>query len=111
MEGTERDGSAEAQDAGGDAGAERDAGPISVAQALTVEPQDAQLVLGGDNLPTLTFTATPVPEGSSAAAIRWTSDRPELGRIDPNTGMFTPSGAAGQVKVTASAGSLSPRPR
>lgn len=78
-----------------------------MAQGLLIEPEHPQHVVGIDELPTIAFSARPVPEGSTVSEITWSSDRPELGRIDPRTGVFTPTGAAGQVTITATAGSLS----
>ncbi|MET0387683.1 MAG: hypothetical protein ABW321_17060 [Polyangiales bacterium] len=52
------------------------------------------------------FSARLGDGSQSAIALQWRSDRRELGSIDPATGVFTPTGAAGRVKVTAHAGSL-----
>ncbi len=87
---------------------ENDAGDgTATTQSLALSPLKPTHTVGVDGLPTITFTATVTPEGGAKPAVKWSSDHPELGSIDPKTGVFTPSGAAGTVTITVSLGSRS----
>jgi hypothetical protein len=96
-------------DAGSDAQTLDDAGrPLA---RLLIEPSNAQLTLGLDALETLQFTARISSSGDSALGVKWTADHPELGTVDRDTGVFTPTGIAGSVTVFAVAGTLQSKTR
>jgi hypothetical protein len=97
------DGGAEAPSGDGGSGD----GRAPTLRDLVIEPQHPEHTVGIDALPPITFTASAVPADSPLPAVVWSSDSPELGRIDPRSGVFTPTGAAGQVTITATAGALS----
>ncbi|HTU60741.1 MAG TPA: Ig-like domain-containing protein, partial [Polyangiales bacterium] len=96
-------------DAGSDAQTLDDAGkPLA---RLLIEPSNKQLTLGLDTPETLQFTAHISTSGDSALGVKWTADHPELGAIDRNTGVFTPTGIAGSITVYATAGTLQSKTR
>lgn len=74
---------------------------------VVLTPSNAEHVVGADGLPTLTFSAELSPKVAEAQAAKWSSDHPELGSIDPNTGVFTPTGAAGTLTISAQIGARS----
>jgi hypothetical protein len=87
----------------------RDAGPDARREppitSLTITP--TTLMLDASMPQPVQFVAR-LPDGSPAnVPISWVVTPKELGTINPSTGLFTPSGASGEVKITASAGSVS----
>ena len=74
-------------------------------QMLVLTPSSPIHTIGVDGLPTLAFAAMLTPVRGAMSTVRWSSDHPELGSIDAN-GIFTPSGAAGSVTVTATVGAF-----
>lgn len=84
---------------GDDAGA-------SVGDTLVITPGASTLNLDTTAPKPVTFSARLDNGQASAIDVQWRVDRRELGTIDAKTGVFTPSGAAGSVKITARAGSL-----
>jgi hypothetical protein len=110
---TDKDaGSRPAQDAGISA---EDAGSTLLPMVDAAQPAPLTLVLSPDrahvsvdlfDLKPIEFAAALSDGSPSASAVQWTSDHPELGALDPKTGAFTPTGAAGVVTITARTGSL-----
>jgi hypothetical protein len=81
-----------------DAGAQA---PTSTSPVMfTLSPSDAALELTGEPFPTLRFSLRANDEAVPRA--RYLVDREDLGSLDAESGLFTPSGAAGTVYVSAS---------
>lgn len=106
------DGGPERIDAGSDAQAPADAGDAATPMAkLLIEPANKQLMLGLDQPESLQFTAKISSSGVLAGGVKWTTDHPELGAIDRNTGEFKPTGIGGTLTVFATAGVLQSKTR
>ncbi|HEX5657400.1 MAG TPA: hypothetical protein VFX59_09395 [Polyangiales bacterium] len=87
-------------DAGRDAGRDAKVGPIT---SFTIEP--AALALDSMPAQPVQFVAR-LPNGMpSNVPVSWVVEPKELGSIDAN-GLFTPSGASGNLKITAKAASI-----
>jgi hypothetical protein len=65
-----------------------------------LSPSDAALELTDEPFPTLRFSLQ--ADDEAVAQARYLLDREDLGSIDAISGLFTPSGAAGVVNVSAS---------
>ncbi|HEX6242211.1 MAG TPA: hypothetical protein VFZ61_14975, partial [Polyangiales bacterium] len=74
-----------------------DAGP-----RFTLSAPNTTLVLTTLPYPTVSFTFK--DGGNDVPGATYTLDRTDLGSIDPATGVFTPSGAAGALVINASKG-------
>lgn len=98
------------RDAGSDAQLQDANGPsIDAAPqpaVLLIEPSDRQLTLGLDEPESLEFSARISTRSEPALGVKWGTDHPELGAIDRDTGIFTPSGVGGSLRVYATAGVL-----
>ena len=81
-------------------------GSQSQPDRLRLSPDNGRLTIGLDPLETLQLTATVNDSGAAASGVRWSAEPKDLGSIDPTTGVFTPSGVAGVVTITATAKSL-----
>jgi len=78
---------------------------------LLIEPANTKLMLGLEAPDTLQFTARISTSSEPALGVKWTADHPELGTIDKNTGVFTPTGVGGSLTVFATAGVLQTKTR
>jgi hypothetical protein len=83
-----------------DAGPDADSGPST--SALTISP--GAIMLDALSPQPVQFTARKADGSPSNIAVTWSVEPKELGSIDAKTGLFTPSGASGDVKITARAG-------
>jgi hypothetical protein len=82
-----------------DAGAAEDS---STGAGFTLSAPSTELVLRAMPYPTVTFAFQ--DDGKPVEGGTYTIDRADLGSIDPKTGVFTPSGAAGAIVINASLG-------
>jgi hypothetical protein len=87
-------------DARTDAGKDARVDPIT---SFTIEPG----ALAFDASPKPVQFIARLPNGMpSNVPVRWTVEPKEMGTIDASTGLFTPTGASGDLKITATAGSI-----
>jgi hypothetical protein len=96
------DGGSELEDGGLDAGDDDDAGvedDSGQSGGLRLSAPTTELVLTSAPYPTVTFTLT--DDDTPVTGAVYTIDRTDLGTIDAMTGVFTPSGAAGNGLVVA----------
>ena len=68
---------------------------------VTLSQTTAEITVGGD---TLTLTATVAPENATDKTVKWTTSKPEIATVD---GGVVTAVAAGEVTITATAGSQS----
>jgi hypothetical protein len=89
----------------GDGDGDGDAGSEVLPQTLTISPLNPTQKIDATGRPTVKFHATLTPPRKGVTPkFTWTADHPELGMIDPSTGVFTPKGGAGKLTVTVSSG-------
>lgn len=82
-----------------------DAG-VSMATGLVITPDARTASVDTLSPQPIAFKVKLNDGTASALAPRWTAEPRELGSIDAASGMFKPSGAAGELTITVSAGSL-----
>jgi hypothetical protein len=83
----------------------RDGGTAPLAKLL-IEPGDSKHMLGLGEPENLTFVAKISTSGATARNVKWTTDHPELGAIERDSGVFKPTGVGGTLTVFATAGTL-----
>jgi hypothetical protein len=85
---------------------DEDAGSSSAPSSLVISPAARTVGVDPVDPQPIAFKVMLNDGSASAIAPRWTAEPRELGSIDSKTGMFKPSGAAGTLTLTVSAGSL-----
>lgn len=78
----------------------------SAGGALVISPQLTTLTVDALNPQPVQLSGQLSNGADSSVDVQWRVDRRELGTIDATTGLFTPTGAAGPITITARAGSL-----
>jgi hypothetical protein len=73
---------------------------------LLIDPADKQATLGVEAPSPVQYTASLSTTGAAAQSVKWSADHAELGTIDRDTGVFTPSGVAGKLTLTATTSKL-----